>query len=231
MSALALAVLACAAAVAVWPARVTPRDRARLVFSPRRTTDVAAGRPIRHGSAVLALLATIVAVPAGLPWWLPLGAAAAVVAVRARPAPAVAPAELPMFADLLAACLAAGSSLPAALDAAAVAGEDRLATLARTVAAALRQGKPAETAWAAWLADPALTALARPCVRAAGSGSAVAAELVRVAARLRARRRVEVQQRIARAGVWVVLPLGACFLPAFVLVGVVPVALGLLESL
>jgi pilus assembly protein TadC len=40
-----------------------------------------------------------------------------------------------------------------------------------------------------------------------------------------------VQERVARASVWVVLPLGLCFLPAFVLVGVVPIVMGLLHTL
>jgi hypothetical protein len=64
-------------------------------------------------------------------------------------------------------------------------------------------------------------------MRAAESGAAGAREIHRVSARLRSQRRAELSNRAQRAATWVVLPLGLCFLPAFVLVGVVPLALGL----
>jgi hypothetical protein len=45
----------------------------------------------------------------------------------------------------------------------------------------------------------------------------------------RARRREvrEAEAAIRRAGVWVLAPLGACFLPAFVCLGVAPLVLGI----
>ncbi|MCU1621436.1 MAG: hypothetical protein JWL79_281, partial [Frankiales bacterium] len=49
----------------------------------------------------------------------------------------------------------------------------------------------------------------------------------RVAADARRRQAVDAHRRAARAGVLAVLPLGACFLPAFVLLGVVPAVIGL----
>jgi pilus assembly protein TadC len=76
-----------------------------------------------------------------------------------------------------------------------------------------------------------LAQVARTTVRTTQTGAAAADELRRVAARLRGRRRADVQQRVHRASVWVVVPLGLCFLPAFVLVAVVPVVIGLLSSL
>jgi len=41
----------------------------------------------------------------------------------------------------------------------------------------------------------------------------------------RADGQVRRRRRLERAGVWLVLPLGLCFLPAFALVAVVPVVL------
>ena len=46
----------------------------------------------------------------------------------------------------------------------------------------------------------------------------------------REQREARVDAAAQRAGVLVVLPLGLCFLPAFVLVGVVPILLGVLDD-
>jgi pilus assembly protein TadC len=99
------------------------------------------------------------------------------------------------------------------------------------VAAALEAGAPAALAWSPLADDACLGGVVVICCRAAASGSPVAAELLRVASRLRLRRRAAVERAAARAGVYLVLPLGACFLPAFVLVTVVPVVAGLLPQL
>jgi hypothetical protein len=48
---------------------------------------------------------------------------------------------------------------------------------------------------------------------------------------LRAQRRAAAQHRVRQASVWLVVPLGLCFLPAFILVAVVPLVVGLLPSL
>jgi hypothetical protein len=39
-----------------------------------------------------------------------------------------------------------------------------------------------------------------------------------------------VEADVRRAGVWVLAPLGLCFLPAFVCLGVVPLVLGIAEG-
>ncbi|MCW2777557.1 MAG: hypothetical protein JWN17_1282, partial [Frankiales bacterium] len=51
--------------------------------------------------------------------------------------------------------------------------------------------------------------------------------VARLAADARAEARSAAEQRARRAGVLAVAPLGLCFLPAFVLLGVVPVVVGL----
>ena len=63
--------------------------------------------------------------------------------------------------------------------------------------------------------------------RTTQSGAAVAEDLGRVAARLRARRHSRLQQRVQQASVLAVIPLGIFFLPAFVVVAVVPIVIGL----
>ena len=41
------------------------------------------------------------------------------------------------------------------------------------------------------------------------------------------RDRARIERDVRRAGVWVLAPLGLCFLPAFVCLGVVPLVLGI----
>jgi hypothetical protein len=150
-----------------------------------------------------------------------VGLAGAGVFALARPRSAVAPVkpdDVPVVVDLVAGCLAAGAGLPDALDAAAVAADDVMRAACCGVAAALRAGAPPEEAWQAWLADPWLAPVARTAVRTTQSGAAAAADLRRTSSRLRARRRAAAQHRVQQASVWLVVPLGLCFLPAFVLV-------------
>jgi pilus assembly protein TadC len=62
------------------------------------------------------------------------------------------------------------------------------------------------------------------------SGAALAGTLTRLGEDLRVLRLAAVETAARRAGVLLVLPLGVCFLPAFVLTGVVPVILALLRA-
>jgi Flp pilus assembly protein TadB len=141
------------------------------------------------------------------------------------------PDQVPVVVDLVSGCLSAGSTLPDALDAAAVAGDEVLALACRSIAGSLRSGVPADVAWSDWLEDPWLGPVARTAVRTAHSGAAAAEDFRRTASRLRARRRAAAEHKVRQAAVWLVAPLGLCFLPAFVLLAVVPLVAGLLPSL
>lgn len=140
-------------------------------------------------------------------------------------------AELPLALDLLAATLRAG--LPPADAVAAVGSGDSgpVGQLLAEVAAGLRLGADAEEAWRPAARHPSLRRLVGAAVRGGRSGSRLADTCSSLAAELR-EERVQVGHAAARrAGVLAALPLAACFLPAFVLVGVVPFAAGLLRSL
>ena len=140
------------------------------------------------------------------------------------------PIALALAVDLIAACLDAGVPLPAALDAGSmVAGEATAGALA-SMAAALRRGAAAG-AWPLGEGDQRLAAVVRICARVATTGASVAEDLRRLAAQLRRAHQSERRQRAQRASVWVVLPLGLCFLPAFLLLTVVPVVVALLPAL
>ena len=92
-------------------------------------------------------------------------------------------------------------------------------------------GAPVETAWAPCLGDPVWAPVARAVIRAHYSGAALTDVLVHQAADRRRALRSDAHAAAQRAGIHAVLPLGVCFLPAFVLVGVVPVVAGFAHTL
>jgi pilus assembly protein TadC len=138
---------------------------------------------------------------------------------------------VPLVVELVAACLAAGIPLPAALEAAGAGAADELGRRCREAAASLRAGDPAEAVFAGWRGEAALEPVARTLARVTRSGAAAADDLRRAASRLRAQSRSRALARVQRAAVMVVLPLGLCFLPAFVLVAAVPLVMGLIPNL
>ncbi|MFC1418179.1 type II secretion system F family protein [Streptacidiphilus cavernicola] len=138
--------------------------------------------------------------------------------------------QLPLTADLLAGCLSSWCSPAEAAEAVAQAlGGPMAARLAR-VAAEIRTGADAEESWGRFGADPVLGPLGRCLVRATASGAPPAAGLARLAEGARTAAATAAQARVRRAGVLAAAPLGLCFLPAFVLIGVVPVVTGLAGS-
>ena len=92
-------------------------------------------------------------------------------------------------------------------------------------------GLPPELAWQPVLDDPQLAPLGRALVRAGRSGASVSHEAVRLADELADRSRASVEERAHGVGVKAAVPLGLCLLPSFVLLGVVPLVVSLLQSL
>ncbi|MFH9723805.1 type II secretion system F family protein [Streptomyces sp. NPDC017254] len=139
--------------------------------------------------------------------------------------------HLPLAADLLAACASAGAGPGEAAEAVGRSlGGPLGERLARTAAELRLGGEPAEV-WRRFGAIPGADGLAR-CMERAGSSGAPAAEAVaRHAAGLRAARSRAAAARARRAQVLISAPVGLCFLPAFLAVGVAPVVIGLATGL
>lgn len=139
-------------------------------------------------------------------------------------------ADLPLAADLMAAGLRAGAPVDhaAAAVAEAIGGPlgERLARVARS----LRLGAEPVEAWGHVAAVAGAARMARAAVRSSASGAALAGALTRLADDLRADRAVASEAAARRAGVLIVLPLGLCFLPAFILAGLVPVLIAVLRD-
>ena len=198
-----------------------PRDAGpRTAASPRRYALVAAG--------CVAVGCVAAGGPAGLVAAAALAPAAGygVAQCAARVGRAARDPGLPLVLDLAAAALAVGQPLPRALELAAPAGtaatRDELCRIARLLAL----GADPEEAWRG--ASRQVAPLGAAACRSARSGAGLARTLTDLAAQTRAADRAAALARAHRAGVLAMLPLGLCFLPAFVCLGIVPSVAGLL---
>jgi Flp pilus assembly protein TadB len=227
--------LVLAAALLSWPARSPVAVRARWLAG----RDVASRAPeppgpgdgrrrwLLCGAAGLAVGLLVGGIPGVV--------AACVVAAggerllrRGRDDPRAGPAleaDLPVACDLLAVCLEAGLPVGGAVAAVATALPGPLGPQLATVAGLYRLGAAPRRAWADVPAEVAV--LGRVLVRAGESGSTVVPALRSLAGDARAEQRGRADAAVRRAGVWVLAPLGACFLPAFLCLGVVPLVLGI----
>ena len=158
-------------------------------------------------------------------------AGAGVLVVRhARPARALAPephTELAGGWELLAVCLEAGLPVALAVTAAAEPLRGAVGERLRRTAGLLELGADAAAAWLAAEQLPALATFARAAGRSASTGSALAQVARAEAERIRAGLLDTAQAKAQRAAVLITAPLGVCFLPAFLVLGIAPVVVGL----
>ncbi|GAB2652188.1 hypothetical protein GCM10027271_07630 [Saccharopolyspora gloriosae] len=225
----------CGVALLAVPRR---RARARLPPSPGRANRLQfPGRWLGERQAVVsaAVAGGVLGALAGGPvvglavatavfWWLRRAAR------RVRPDP-VDPLVLAAGWDLLAAGMRAG--LPPVVLVRAVAAEFTGAASAalREVAGLLELGADPVAAWEPALRHPGTAELGRAARRTARTGSALAEVATDLAAEARTALADRAQARAQRAAVWVAAPLGLCFLPAFLCLGVLPVVVGMVQRL
>jgi Flp pilus assembly protein TadB len=164
------------------------------------------------------------------------GAVTWLVVERAEPAPLrrereLARHDLPHVVGLLADALRSGQPPVEALAVVAAALPGPAAARLSGVVSRLRLGIDPAEVWADLAADPALGPLGRALARAHRTGAPVVPAVDRLAEELARAARAEVEDRARAVGVKAAVPLGLCLLPAFVLLGIVPVVAGLLSSL
>ncbi|WP_124039975.1 type II secretion system F family protein [Neoactinobaculum massilliense] len=148
-----------------------------------------------------------------------------VVAPRRAPEP-LADVDPATICDLLAAALRSGMSIPSALSAVEWAlGEEREPAGLDVTGRLLVYGASWEDAWAH--VDQRFRPAADALQPAWEDGSAPVPLLERTAATLRATATRRARERAGELGVQLALPLGLCFLPAFVVLGVVPIVVSL----
>ncbi|MDI6910564.1 type II secretion system F family protein [Nocardioides sp.] len=222
---------------------------AALLLPHRPTLSVARTRPeaapsagwlhghrwLWSGLAAIGALALVggragppAAVVAAVATWTIIGRAETPDARRRREA---VRQDLPHVVDLFAATLRGGAA-PAegiALVCAALPGPaaDRLSGITARLALGLDPGQ----VWSALADDPHLGRLGRTLARAHTSGAPVVAAVERLADDLARSARADTEERARAVGVKAALPLGLCLLPAFVLIGIVPLVVALLATL
>ncbi|HSE09150.1 MAG TPA: type II secretion system F family protein [Nocardioidaceae bacterium] len=139
--------------------------------------------------------------------------------------------SLPLVVDLLAVTLASGASPSVALSTVAAAVEGPVAEDLAAAEHSLRLGRDPARVWREVAQRPGLSALGRSMARALETGASVRESLHRLAEDLDATVRLEAESRAMAVGVRAAAPLGLCLLPAFILLGVVPLVAGSVVSL
>ncbi|GAA1238177.1 hypothetical protein GCM10009676_23420 [Prauserella halophila] len=228
-------------AAALWLPSVPSAARLRMVLPTRRGPSnrtwlqrplqcPAPGFPEFAGISAVLLVAGVGAfvtapvVGAGV-WW----GVRWVRARRAREEPD--PLRTAATGDLLAACLRSGMPVSTGVNAVAPTAQPGAAAALRATAGLLALGAEPRQAWQPARQCPATAELARAACRTARSGSALAGVAEEMAHRARDAVVDTAESRAQRAGVLVTGPLGLCFLPAFLCLGIAPVVIGLASEL
>jgi hypothetical protein len=206
-----------------------------------RALQAPPAQPAPEGPPVRPAWVAVGAAAAGALGWAAAGATAGlllaaitagagVLATRrgGRPGGVLAPepdTDLAAGWQLLAVCLEAGLPVALAVTAAAEPLRGVVGARLRRTAGLLELGADASAAWLAAEQLPALATFAAG--RSAGTGSALAQVARAEAERIRAGLLDTAQAKAQRAAVLITAPLGVCFLPAFMVLGIAPVVVGL----
>jgi pilus assembly protein TadC len=131
--------------------------------------------------------------------------------------------------DVLASCLASGMAVASAAAATGESAPRPLADVLNRAASLLALGADSRTAWSAQQSsrDQRMASLQRLAIRSASSGAALAQGVAGLADEARLDAGDEARAAAERASVLIAGPLGLCYLPAFVCLGIVPVIAGL----
>ena len=143
-----------------------------------------------------------------------------------RDGPDYGPLDAASDLELFAACLEAGLSPRMAVVAVAEASPTW-----SEAAALIGVGVPMSNAWQALVAHKHLEELVRLAKLSGDSGTAMASGCHRLVAQLRADAAAQATAQAERAGVFIAAPLAVCFLPAFLVLGLVPVIISLGQQL
>ena len=240
---LASALLAALAVAMWWPHRAGDRVR-QLLLSDRRQPRSAATAGDRRWwmspwvSSLVAAFA-VDAVVAGVAGHAAALAAAVLVLVLLRASSSAADVrrreqvrrDLPLAVDLLVSCVHAGRPPGQSLVAVAASVRGPLGEDLRSLAGRLELGADPAAVWQDLASDETFAPLGRSLARSARTGSSISLALSHCAEDLRRDRRAAADANARKVGVRVSAPLGACFLPAFFLVGILPTIIGSVRSL
>ena len=229
---------ACAASLLVPPRPRMVADAATPSVGVSRTRGAAAGRSALRRRLPWCLGAGLGAAFVVGGWAAPLVGAGASVAAwvalghveppEVRRAREQVRRDLPHLVELFGAALRSGAAPAEAITVVAAAlpgvAGDRLSS----VGTRLALGMDPVQVWESLVADPELAPLGRALARSQTTGASVLTAMERLADELAGRSRADVEERARSVGVRAALPLGLCLLPAFILIGIVPLVAALL---
>lgn len=224
------ALLVAAAAALTWPAPL--RGLPRAVTRPARPLASALDRhvPLLLAAAVAVLVLAVTRSALGLAGAVGAGWGVLVLLRRARRSGQVPGSDdgtLPLVLTVAGLLLRTGTPPPAALTTAARCCGSAVADSCAAVERRIAMGEPSGSAWAALYSHPQLAIAARAATRATDSGAALARAWESAAHQLKADQRLATEVRARKVGISALAPLGLCFLPSFVCLGVVPIIIGL----
>jgi hypothetical protein len=163
--------------------------------------------------------------------------AAAKAAGKAELRLAAAPLAIELFAAGLGSGLLPEQAASTVVEAFGRAGPERemdpigqVAERFREVAAILADTADPTLAWTALCKDPATEAVGTAALRSSRTGAPLAEAVARAAHSARVTAQQAAQGQVRAVAVKATAPLALCFLPAFVLIGILPTALGLLHE-
>ncbi|WP_139209700.1 type II secretion system F family protein [Microlunatus flavus] len=215
------------------PGATVPGEPGPVIAWLRGREDaVPLGRRLGLG-AVLAGVAALLAVRVGAPVWLSVGlapvllVAAVVLLGRVEPSSTrrrrqTLVLQTPQALELMASCLAAGLPVRSACAVVCDAFDGPVAEDLGRVRAATDLGVADAEAWQALAGHPQLGPAAADLARSVESGTLLVSTLRHHATQARERRQAALQVVARSVGVRSVMPLMTCFIPAFLLLGVVP---------
>jgi Flp pilus assembly protein TadB len=210
---------------AMTSARVHADERALLVrLRPVLVLFALLGGWTVVGGAVGLLAGAVAAVVA----WRVLGRAESPAARRRREE---LERDLPTAVHLLGACLDAGAAVVSALEEVARALPGAVAEELLLAHDRLAVGVDPAVVWGRLADQEELRPLGRALARAHETGASVRDVVAALAAELAARSRARTDELARSVEVRAAAPLGVCFLPAFLLLGVVPMVVGVFSTM
>jgi Flp pilus assembly protein TadB len=221
--------LSAAAALAITTYLLTPpHPNLRRLTMPARPTRPRTPRTHRLAAVTIAIGALLLiglpwgAIPAALAYYAIPRALSRLEPSATRQRTAQITRDLPLAVDLLTACLRAGRPPQQALTLVATAVPGPLADLFTQVAHHFALGADPADAWSHLRSEPACASVARAIDRSIRSGAPLSKTLEHLADDVRQTHHHAADQRARAAESRSALPLGLCFLPAFVVLSIVP---------
>jgi Flp pilus assembly protein TadB len=235
-----MSLLAGLAAAVVVLLAISPRTRLRSSAEPRRpgpprdgwmlrwrwllATMAGAGGFLFVGGRAAPVAAAVTGIAA---WWFITRAEPPVVRRTRREIRR----DLPHLVDLLAAALRGGATPGTGVRMACRALPGAAAERLSGVTERLELGVDPEKVWTSLADDPDLAPLGRALARSHRTGAGVVPTIERLADDLARAATAHAEERARAVGVRAALPLGLCLLPSFLLLGIVPLVVGMLAEL